>query len=81
MEYRVTEDSDYFERRAETELALAQAADHPNAVRAHYVMAGRYLDRLYAQDNDRAAPADRHVPPSEAGRSKTRLDGDPDRVG
>ncbi len=47
-------EKDYFQRRAEAELRLAQAATHPAAVRAHYLLAGLYLDRIYGQDNDRA---------------------------
>ena len=39
----------YFEQRAEAELSLAQAADHPAVVRAHYLLAGFYLDRIYYQ--------------------------------
>ena len=42
---------DYFQQRAEAELQLAQAAEHANAVRAHYVMAGHYLDLVH---NDEA---------------------------
>jgi hypothetical protein len=37
----------YFERRAEAELELAQQAVHPSAVRAHYLLAGYYLDQVY----------------------------------
>ncbi len=37
----------YLEERAEAELTLAQAAAHPSAVRAHYLLAGLYLDRLH----------------------------------
>lgn len=44
-------DKEYFEKRAEAELSLAQAAAHPAAVRAHYLMAGFYLDRLYCAEN------------------------------
>jgi hypothetical protein len=40
-------DLTYFERRAEAELELAQAAQHPRAVRAHYLLAAYYLDRVY----------------------------------
>ena len=40
-------DRDYLEERAEAELSMAQAAVHPAAVRAHYLLAGFYLDRLY----------------------------------
>jgi hypothetical protein len=45
----VMADSDraYLEERAEAELSMAQAAAHPAAVRAHYLLAGFYLDRLY----------------------------------
>ena len=45
-------DREYFEKRAEAELSLAQAAAHPAAVRAHYLMAGLYLDRLYCPENE-----------------------------
>ena len=45
---------DYFQQRAEAELQLAQAAEHANAVRAHYVMAGHYLDLVH---NDEAQAA------------------------
>lgn len=39
--------SNYFYRRAENELEMAQRALHPDAVRAHYLLAGFYLDRVY----------------------------------
>lgn len=39
----------YLERRAEDELALALRARHPAAVKAHYEMLGRYLNRLYPE--------------------------------
>jgi hypothetical protein len=42
----------YLEARAEAELSLAQAADHPAVVRAHYMMAGFYLDRLYNPEEE-----------------------------
>lgn len=38
---------DYFYRRAEQELEQAQRSDNPAAMRAHYMLAGYYLDRLY----------------------------------
>lgn len=41
------EPDDYYYDRAEAELRLAQMADHPAAVRAHYLLAGHYLDRFY----------------------------------
>lgn len=34
----------YFRERAEDELAAARAARHPEAARAHYLLAGYYLD-------------------------------------
>jgi hypothetical protein len=46
----------FLEERAEVALDLAQLAPHPAAVRAHYIMAGHYLDRLYGQDNEVAVP-------------------------
>jgi hypothetical protein len=45
----------YFEQRAEAELSLAQSANHPAVVRAHYLMAGFYLDRIYYQGDDDSA--------------------------
>jgi hypothetical protein len=39
----------YYSRRAEAELERAQHATHPNAARAHYVIANHYLDRVYGQ--------------------------------
>ena len=41
------DDTNYFYARAETELELAQRATHPEAVRAHYIIANHYLDRCY----------------------------------
>lgn len=40
----MSDDAEYFQKRAEDELARAQASDHPGVVRAHYIMAGFYLD-------------------------------------
>jgi hypothetical protein len=37
----------YYEQRAEAELEMAQQAEHPAAVRAHYELAGMYLDQLH----------------------------------
>ena len=52
------QDKLYFEARAEAELALAQAASHPAVVRAHYLLAGFYLDRVYGQDNQTSSAAE-----------------------
>ena len=37
----------YYERRAEAEIALAQQARHKAAVQAHYQLASAYLDRIH----------------------------------
>jgi hypothetical protein len=50
-------DRAYYLRRAEAELALAARAAHPAAMRAHYHLAGFYLDRAHgARDDGRSAP-------------------------
>jgi hypothetical protein len=41
------EDGNYFEDRAEEELRRARNAPHPGAARAHYIMAGHYLDIVH----------------------------------
>ncbi len=43
-------DRAYFYRRAEQELGQAERAENSGAVRAHYVLAGFYLDRVYGAD-------------------------------
>jgi len=47
-------DPDYLYYRAEEELELAQQAEHPAAVKAHYLLAGHYLDSFYGAE----APAE-----------------------
>ena len=49
------EDVEYYERRAEQEIELAQRADHALAERAHYELASAYLDRSHG-DSPRPAP-------------------------
>jgi hypothetical protein len=44
------EEQEYYERRAEAELALAQAAAHRRAVQAHYELASAYLDRIHGDE-------------------------------
>lgn len=44
------DDLQYYYRRAETELERAQTAVDPAAVKAHYLLAGYYLDRVYNQE-------------------------------
>jgi hypothetical protein len=41
------EEMEYFESRAEAELALAQQASHSRAVQAHYQLASAYLDLIH----------------------------------
>ena len=41
------EDVRYFQDRAEQEIMRAQAAEHPAAVQAHYLLAGYYLDLVH----------------------------------
>jgi hypothetical protein len=43
------EDQDYLERRAETEILLAQQARHQRAVQAHYELASAYLDIIHGE--------------------------------
>ena len=40
------EDILYYRQRAEREAEMAQRASHPNAVRAHSLLAGYYRDML-----------------------------------
>jgi len=50
---RSPENLRYFEERAEQELRRAELADHPDAARAHYELAGYYLDLVH-NSSDRA---------------------------
>lgn len=47
-------DRSYFYERAEAELKLAQQASDPAVVKAHYQMAGYYLDRVYGAGDSTA---------------------------
>ena len=49
---------EYYERRAEDHVALAQRALNSQAVQAHYEMASAYLHRIYG---DASRPED--LPP------------------
>lgn len=42
------EDKQYFERRAEDEIAMACNSSQTSAVQAHYTLACAYLDRIYS---------------------------------
>jgi hypothetical protein len=46
---------DYYERRAEAEIELAQRAQHARAVQAHYQLASAYLDLIHG-DTPVSAP-------------------------
>jgi hypothetical protein len=50
-----TEDRDYYERRAEAEIALAQQAKDCRVVQAHYELASAYLDRIHG-DRPKSEP-------------------------
>jgi hypothetical protein len=52
------DDKAYFQQRAEAEIALAQKAEHPEAARSHYLLAGHYLDLVHS-----GAVASEHVRP------------------
>ncbi len=49
------EEFDYYQRRAETQIELAQRAQCPRAVQAHYQLASAYLDRIHG-DTPKAGP-------------------------
>ena len=53
------DDVGYFQRRAEQEIELAQSAAHPAAVRAHYDLAGYYLDHVYNGSDSAVRPRNR----------------------
>lgn len=44
-----TDDLEYYHQRAEAELNRAVQSECPEAVKAHYTLAGHYLDRVYGQ--------------------------------
>lgn len=44
------EDRRYYERRAETELEMAAATDHPSACSSHYRLANLYLELVIVKD-------------------------------
>jgi hypothetical protein len=48
------EEIEYYQRRAEAEIALAQRADHARVVQAHYELASAYLDRIHGQPEEEA---------------------------
>ncbi len=42
-------DMDYYQRRAEAEIELAQQSRDARAVRIHYELASAYLDRIHGE--------------------------------
>ena len=44
----MTIDRDYYYRRAEAELTIAQATTNPAALRAHFLLAERYIELAYS---------------------------------
>lgn len=59
------DDKLYFQHRAEEEIVLAQNADHPDAVRSHYLLAAYYLDLVHNEPGGGAEKGaiGRHYPP------------------
>jgi hypothetical protein len=43
------QDVDYYERRAEVEIEMAQRSENHRAVQAHYDLATFYLDKIYGE--------------------------------
>ncbi len=43
------EEFEYYEQRAEAEIALAQRANDSRVVQAHYELASAYLDKVYGE--------------------------------
>ena len=43
------EEMEYYQSRAEAEIALAQQASHSRAVQAHYQLASAYLDMVHGE--------------------------------
>lgn len=48
------DDQNYYRQRAETELELAQRAQRPETVSAHYRLAEAYLERVASCDEPRS---------------------------
>ena len=62
---KMDDEQSYYLKRAEAELALAQAATHPKAVKAHYHLAGFYLDRAYS-DQEAATTVAATIAPQQS---------------
>jgi hypothetical protein len=48
----MSSEQEYFERRAEAQIELAQKATNGRAVQAHYQLASAYLDKIYGDGED-----------------------------
>ena len=59
----------YYYDRAEAELEQAQRAGHPAAVKAHYTLAGYYLDLFYGTSDGAASDNPRSPNPERSARS------------
>jgi predicted adenine nucleotide alpha hydrolase (AANH) superfamily ATPase len=44
------DEREYYQRRAEAELSLAQQAGHRRVVQAHYELAAAYLQRIHGEE-------------------------------
>lgn len=53
----VNDDKEYYYKRAESELEMAQRTEVPAAVKAHYTLAGYYLDKVYNDEANTNAPS------------------------
>ena len=52
------DDRAYYYQRAAAEISMAQRATGPQAVRAHYNLAGHYLDQAYGGTSGRPASSE-----------------------
>lgn len=55
------DDFDYYHRRAEDQIGLAQQSSDARAVQAHYELASAYLDRIYGDDDGSTVGANEGV--------------------
>jgi hypothetical protein len=53
----VNDDKEYYYKRAESELEMAQRTEVPEAVKAHYTLAGYYLDKVYNDEANATSPS------------------------
>jgi hypothetical protein len=51
----MSNESEYYQQRAETQIELAQMSSDERAVQAHYELASAYLDRIHG-DEPKAPP-------------------------